>query len=172
MVGLRKRFRELRGLPPSAEEKANFLLLPRGPILTFGDSGLKLSNWPADKTLRRLTSLRKELQRPFAFDGPKHLAFLRMLDRARQCGRVIVVVLPVAQIYTREFVTPEVVDKFEQALRDAQRAVPQAEFVRLDQVPAFKSDEYYGDFVHLNIAGRRIATEIFLSHLKNSSRLP
>jgi hypothetical protein len=172
LVGFRKKLRELSGSPLSAEDKANFLLLPRGPVLNFGDSGLKLSNWPADKVLRRLTLLRKELQGPFRFDGPKHLAFLRMLDYARQRGRVIVVVLPVAEVYNREFVTPEVVHRFEGALTQAQQTVPQAEFVRLDHLPTLKSDECFDDFVHLNIAGRRLATEAFLKQLGQDSRLP
>ena len=53
-----------------------------------------------------------------------------MLDRGRQRGRVIVVVAPLAPIYLHRFVTPEVAQRFEIALAEAQQAVPQAEFIR------------------------------------------
>jgi hypothetical protein len=45
-------------------------------------------------------------------------------------------------------------------------------FVRLDQLPALNSDEYYSDFVHLNGPGRQIATDAFLKELRKDFRLP
>jgi hypothetical protein len=107
-----------------------------------------------------------------AFDGPKKLAFERMLLRAQQQGRVIVVVLPVAPVYVREFVTSEVARNFENVLVEAQQVCPEAQFVRLDQLPALNSNDYYIDLVHLNNAGRRIATEAFVNWLRQSSTKP
>ena len=52
-----------------------------------------------------------------------------MLGRAQQRGGVIVVVAPMAPMYVHKFVTPEVVRSFEDALAEAQRVTPQAQFV-------------------------------------------
>jgi hypothetical protein len=70
--------------------------------------------------------------------------------------------MPVSPSYAREFLTPEVIRSFENALADAKRANPRALFARLDELSAVNSDEYFSDFVHLNGAGRRIVTEAFL----------
>jgi hypothetical protein len=172
LVGLRRKLRQLAGLSPSAEDKGNFLVLPTKPVLNFGAASEKLSEWPADKALRRLDLLRSEIHGSHWFRGPKHLAFLRMLDRAQQRGRVIVVVAPVAPMYVHRFVTPEVTRSFEDALTEAQRLFPQAQFVRLDQMPALDSDEYFSDFVHLNGPGRQIATTAFLEELRKDFRRP
>jgi hypothetical protein len=172
LVGARRKLLQLAGLPPTADDKATFLVLPKGGVLNFGYSTVKLSSWPANKALRRLAVLRDEIHGVHRFDGPKKIAFLRMLDRAQQRGRVIVVVMPVAPMYSREFATAEVVGSFENALTEAQRAAPHARFVRLDQLPALNSDDYYSDFVHLNGAGRQIATEAFLKQLGDDFHLP
>jgi hypothetical protein len=170
LVGLRRKLRELAGLSPSAEDKGNFLVLPSKPVLDFGAATEKLSDWPADKTLRRLDLLRGEIHGSHWLYGPKHLAFLRMLDRAQQRGHVIVVVAPVATMYVHKFVTPDVTRSFEDALTEAQHAAPRALFVRLDQLPALNSDQYFSDFVHLNGAGRQIATAAFLEELRKDFR--
>ena len=168
LVGLRRRVRSLIGSSATADEK-DFLVLPSQPDLNFGDTTEKVSDWPAGKAARRLDLLRNEIHGSHWFGGPKHLAFLRMLDRAEQRGRVIVVVVPVAPMYVHKFVTPEVVRNFENALTEAQRAAPQARFIRLDQLPVLSSDEYYSDFVHPNGAGRRILTAAFLEQLGQDS---
>jgi hypothetical protein len=106
------------------------------------------------------------------FNGPKKLAFQRMLLRAQRLGRVIVVVLPVSPAYGDGLVTPEVLRDFQDTLVEGQQVCPQAEFVRLDQLPALNSNDYYSDLVHLNGAGRRIATEAFVNWLRQSSIKP
>jgi len=55
---------------------------------------------------------------------------------------------------------------FEKSLADVQHAFPDALFVRLDQVAELQSDDYFSDPVHMNGAGRDIATEVFLKALK------
>ncbi len=173
LVGARRKLRDLIGLPLTRDD-ANFLVLRNQPILSFEGSTEKLSDWPPDKVLRRLALVRSEIGGTHSFDGPKKLALQRMLSRAQERGRVILVVLPVSEAYAQEFVTPEVARDFERALSDARSSVPEAESVRLDQVPGLNSDEHYIDFVHLNAAGRRIATEAFLTWLSQhpAERLP
>lgn len=171
LVGVRRMFRNLVGLAPSAEDQGNSLVLPSRPVLEFGAATEKVSDWPRDKVLRRLAMQRSEIQGLHTFEGPKKLAFLRMLHQAKG-GRSIVVVMPVAPSYVQEFLTPEVLRSFEATLADAQRADTNALFVRLDQVSALNSDDYYSDFVHLNGAGREIATAAFFKELKRETVEP
>jgi len=172
LVGVRRKLCELAGLPLTRDDQAGFLVLPKTPVLNFGDWNSKLSDWPEDRALRRLVALRDEIHGAHRFDGPKKLAFLRMLDHAQKRGRIFVVVMPVAPVYAHQFLTPDVVRSFEATLAEAQQAVPQAHFVRLDQLPALKSDYYYADFTHLNGEGKRIATEALLKQLGNDSHVP
>lgn len=166
LVGLRRKLRALAGLSPTADDQAGSLVMPRQPVLNFGGSTAKLSNWPSDKALRRLTVLRGEIHGGHRFGGPKALAFLRMLKRAEKRGRAIVVIMPVAPLYADEFLNPDIARSFEEVLSQAQQAAPQARFVRLDRLPALKSNEYYSDFIHLNGDGKRIATDVFLQELR------
>jgi len=166
LVGLRRRLpRQLRAAA-AVEDRANAMVLPKEAVLDFGASTEKLSDWPAAKSLRRLALMRSETQGQQTFNGPKALAFRRMLQAAQERGRIIVVVLPVAPAYAHAFLTPAMEHDFENVLADAQRAFPQAVFVRLDQVPVLNSDEYFADPVHLNGDGRSIATPVFLNALK------
>jgi hypothetical protein len=169
LVRLRRKLPTQLWLRAAAEERANTLAMPRGPVLNFGEINRKVSDLSPSRLLRQLALYRSENRGRHAFNGPKKLAFERMLLRAQKQGRVIVVVLPVAPVYVREFVTPEVARNFENVLTEAQHIDPQAQFVRLDQLPALNSDEYYVDLVHLNGAGRRIATGAFLSWLRQRS---
>ena len=168
LVGLRTKLRE-RLNQASAEDREGALFLPSEPILEFGELTARVSDWPAARLLRRLALLSAENGGKHAFNGPKRLAFHRMLRRAQQQGRVIVVVLPVAQAYVDTFVTPDVVNRFEQTLTEAFRIVPEARVIRLDRVQSLTSHDYSFDLVHLNSAGRRIATAAFLSQLQERS---
>ena len=165
-VGLRRLLPERLRPSSAAEERANALVLPSDPVMNFGATDAKVSDWTPDKTLWRLAQMRSETGGKHAFNGVKRLAFERMLLRARKHGSVIVVVLPVSPAYAHQFVTPQVVHDFESALDEAQRIDPEAQFVRLDKLAALNSDECFGDLVHLNNAGKRIATEAFLSWLR------
>jgi hypothetical protein len=147
-----------------------------GPTLALGKETSvkdykkeKISSWPKATLLRRLAALRSSCQGRHAFDGPKKLAFVRMLSRAQEHGRVIVVVLPVSPCYAAEFLDADVTRRFEIALADAQHSVPQAQWVRLDQLPALNSNECFWDLVHMNPDGQRIATEAFLNRLQTLS---
>jgi hypothetical protein len=162
MVGLRRKLPARLRTSAATEDNANAMVLPKDAVMEFGASTEKLSDWPPAKTLRRLALTRSENQGLHAFDGPKQLAFRRMLQRAKANGRIIIVVLPVAPLYAHEFLTPEVNRQFDEALAAAQQSFPEALVVRLDQISALQSDEYFSDPVHMNGAGRIIATQAFL----------
>jgi hypothetical protein len=166
LVGLRRKLPSKMRATAAAEDRANAMVLPSQAVMEFGGSTEKLSEWPVAKSLRRMALMRSETQGRHTFDGPKELALFRMLQRAQACGSNIVVVLPVAPLYQHEFVTPEVSRDFEAELASVQRAFPAAQVVRLDQVPALRSDEYFADPVHLNGAGRDVATAEFFKALK------
>jgi hypothetical protein len=166
LVGLRRQLPQRFRSSSAAEERANSLVLPSEPVMNFGTIDAKVSDWTPSRTLWRIAQMRSENKGKHAFNGVKSLAFQRMLLRAQKRGSVIVVVLPVSPTYTREFLTPEVVHDFESALDKAKRIDPKAQFVRLDKLPALNSDDNFGDLVHLNGAGKRIATDAFLSWLR------
>ena len=165
LVGLRRQLPERLRSASAADERANSLVLPRQPVLNFGATNEKVSEWTPSRALWRLAQMRSETGGKHAFNGVKRLAFERMLLRAQRQGAVIMVVLPVSPLYVHEFMTPEAVHNFESALDAAQRIDPQAQFVRLDKLSSLNSDECFGDLVHLNGAGKRMATDAFLSWL-------
>jgi Mg2+ and Co2+ transporter CorA len=126
----------------------------------------KISNWSSGRMLRRLASLRSACQGIHTFNGPKRLALMRMLRQAQEQGLAVAVVLPVSPAYAQEFLNPEVKREFEEVLADLQRSVPQAHWIRLDQLNELNSNEYFWDLVHINSYGQRIATEFFIKQLK------
>jgi hypothetical protein len=89
-----------------------------------------------------------------------------MLREASRKGKVVVVVFPVSPPYKAEFLAPDVAGRFEQALADVQHRVPEALWVRLDQLPNLNSNEYYWDLVHLNVSGQEIATQVLIGRLR------
>ena len=113
--------------------------------------------------------MRVACQGRHSFDGPKNLAFLRMLRQGQQQGRVVVVVLPVSRAYSENFVNARVSGDFENALDNARRLIPNAQWVRLDQLPDLNSNDYFWDLVHMNTNGQQIATKALLSHLQAPS---
>ena len=131
----------------------------------------KISNWSSGRMLRRLAEMRGASQGKHAFNGPKKLAFFRMLRQAQQRGRTVVVVFPVSPIYAKEFLTSEVNREFEAALIEVQHSAPEASWIRLDQVKELNSNEYFWDFVHMNSYGQTIATEAFLPQFIESTGL-
>jgi hypothetical protein len=166
LVGFRRKFREILRLPSADDDRAIAEVVPDQAVLRFGESKEKVSDWSKGQTIRRIALVRSENNGVHWFDGQKNMALRRMLIRAQQHGRVTIVVLPLAPTYVRWLTTPEVLENFESALAEAESVCPQAQVVRLDQLPALNSDDYYSDLVHLNSAGRRIATDAFLSWLR------
>lgn len=166
MGGLKEQLR--KGLRPWIAMKSDL-----GPVVPASvGAGLdpakeeRISDWTAGYRLQRLAKLRSACQGQHSFDGPKKLALTRMLQQARWQGRVIVVVLPVSSAYEHEFISPEVARKFEKALAEAQRAVPEAHWVRLDHIPQLDSNDHFWDVVHMNQFGQRIATDALILRLR------
>ena len=127
-------------------------------------SEARLTDWPEGRLLRRLDSMRS-LQGKANFAGPKHLALLRLLQQARRQGDVVVVVLPVSPPYAAGLLSRPDIEQFESALSKAKRAVPEATWVRLDQLETLNSADHFYDLVHLNMQGRSIATAALLGTL-------
>jgi hypothetical protein len=170
LVGVRAAIRAKLAGAGAAEDEETAMFLPREPVLQFGKSTARVGDWPAARLVRRLDLLRAENGGKHAFDGPKRLALHRMLLRAAEHGRVIIVVLPVSPPYVDEFVTAAVTSDFDRAISEAGALVPGTVVVRLDRVPGLSTSDHFSDLVHLNSAGREVATMAFLSKLEENSQ--
>lgn len=143
------------------------------PLLSFDDfKKEKITDWSQGMMLRRLVAMRIACQGRHAFNGPKKLAFLRMLHRAQEQGNVVVVVLPVSYAYAKELVTVEVQEHFEEVIAELKHKVEKVHWVRLDQLNGLTSNQYFQDLVHMNSYGQKIATEAFLDRLREFTPLP
>ncbi|MFY9560038.1 MAG: hypothetical protein WAQ52_07380 [Terriglobales bacterium] len=166
LVGLRSKLAEQLGRQASLAEHEGVVLQPPPPLLDAGESTSTVSEWSSARVMRRLAVLRAENRgRHEFFSGPKNRAFHRMLSRARQAGRVIVVVLPVSRPYRQEFLDDSTDAAFEKAIGQAMAIVPEATLVRLDRLPGISDPRYFFDLVHMNSFGRRLATQAFLSEV-------
>jgi hypothetical protein len=126
----------------------------------------RTSDWDKGRLLRNVAGMKASSQNEHFFDGPKHLAFLRMLSQASKQGKAIVVVMPVSPDYRREMLTPELIADFEKSINEIQKQQPSAVWIRMDKVEKLDSSEYFWDLVHLNVFGRKIATEALTAQLK------
>ena len=163
MWGTRDKLAYAFGLAGGAASEARPTLAVGKVLRTEESKNDTIKDWKPARRLRRLATMRAACQGQHRFDGPKNLAFSRMLHQAKERGRVVVVVLPVSPPYTKEFVTPPVSDAFQKALTDAARTCPQARWVRLDRLPDLNSNDYFWDLVHMNANGQQIATEALIA---------
>jgi hypothetical protein len=163
LVGVRSKVAQFVGRQASLAEHEGVVLEPPPPILDAGESMSSVSEWSSAHLIRRLAVLRAENRGRHDFNGPKNSAFHRVLSRARQQGRVIVMVLPVSGPYRQEFLDEGTNAPFEKAIGQAMAIVPEATLVRLDRLPGISDPRYFFDLVHLNSFGRRLATQAFLS---------
>jgi hypothetical protein len=150
-----------------------------GPAIKFGKgkgddeyTSQRLSDWSASKVINKLVAMRVDFQGAHSFNGAKTLALERMLQFASQRGPVIVIVMPISSPYMKEFMSPELLQKYEATLADVQRNAPRTEMVRLDQVPGLGADEHFCDLVHLNVAGQKLATEALQERLRPLAHQP
>jgi len=169
MWGMRDQLSHALGLSTGMTSESRPTLSVGKVIRSEDSKNDSIRDWEPARMLRRLATMRAACQGRHSFDGPKNLAFLRMLRRAQQQGRVLVVVLPVSRAYSENFVTPRVAADFENALANA-RLIPRAQWVRLDKLPDLNSNDYFWDLVHMNTNGQRIATTALLSQLQAVSR--
>lgn len=156
---------EILGLWLSKEERDTFVILPSKPILEFGETTATIADWSPARMQRRRLTLRTENGGLHQFSGPKWQAFRRMVRRAQERGRVFVVVMPVSQAYVDEFATDGVETRFDRSLDRAIGDLPLANVVRLDRDAVLRGNENFFDLVHLNAAGRKRATTLFLEYL-------
>jgi hypothetical protein len=164
-VGIRRKVAENLGLQAKLEEHEGVFLEQQG-VLGVGPSPTRLSDWTSARVLRRIDALRAENNGSHQFfNGPKSLALRRVLLRAHQQGRVIVVVLPLSKPYVEEFLDKSSLAEFERGLNEAMALVPEATLVRLDRVPDISDSMYFADLVHLNSLGRGVVTPVFLKEL-------
>jgi hypothetical protein len=128
----------------------------------------RIGDWPRDRMLRRLASMRAVQGVP-GFFGPKHLALRRLLQQASRQGVVVVIVLPVSPPYLESLIAPREIRQFEASLDELRKRAPAARWVRVDRIPSLDSTDYFYDLVHLNMEGRRIASDGLLSALAGMS---
>ncbi len=172
MVGLRTKAADLLGQEASLQQHEG-VVVERNGVLEVEDAMTSLSDWSSGRVLRRVEALRAENHGAHEFfNGPKGRAFRRVLLRAQQQGRVIVVVLPVSQNYADAFLDKTSIAAFEKALGDDMAAAPQATLVRLDRVPGIEDGKYFLDLAHLNSSGRRMATPVFLKAVNQGASKP
>ena len=74
--------------------------------------------------------------------------------------------------FVAELLSQPDIDRFEASLAEAKRAVPEATWVRLDQLAPLNSSDCFFDFVHLNMQGQSIATPEFLEALAGATGRP
>lgn len=168
MVGIRSWLRRLARRPSSPEAGA----APR-----FGSAGPsvveeKVSDWPIDRIQRRMALMRASCLGQHAYAGLKNRALLRLLEEAQEQSQVILVVLPVSPFYHQEFLSSDVMRRFEKALDDIHQQRPGTRLIRLDHLPVLKDNAYFYDFVHLNKFGQAIATRAFFEELKHPETSP
>ncbi len=159
ILGLRERARTLAGLADASADQE-----PKLRLAADYTSDSSITDWPQDRLLRRLAEMRTAQGKPW-FSGPKHLALARLMGQARRQGTVTVIVLPVSAPYVQGLLSRDDRREFEVSLADLKRRVPEARWVRLDQLQALESADLFYDLVHLNMRGRQVATGGFLGAL-------
>ena len=169
MAGVRDKIAAALGRKGSSE---------RGPSLNLGkndpaDDGKSgnITQWSRARVLRRVSQLRTACGGRQDFSGPKQTALIRMLQHAKERGKTTVILLPVSESYTREFINDSVRDRFEEAIAAAQRRVSGVQWVRLDKVPGLGSDDHFWDLVHMNHQGKELATRALLQECDSSQAL-
>ena len=161
-------------------EKAETYVKPLGPMegegiptLSFTDfKKERITDWSEGMMLRRLVAMRIACQGRHVFNGPKRLAFQRMLHRAQEQGSAVVVVLPVSSAYAKEFITPEVEQRFEGVMAELQHSAENVHWVRLDRLKGLSANEYFQDLVHMNSYGQKVSTQALLDQLREFTALP
>jgi len=164
MVGIRAKLLKLIGQSVDAGAAPKFGGTAKSDIQE------RVSDWDEARTQRRLVLLRAACQGKQSFDGPKSLAFLRLLHRAERHSEVILVVVPQPPIYRDALLPPAAMRQFDDELSQLQRECRQLHVVRLDRLPTLDHNELFYDDVHLNMYGQQIATAAFQARLRQVAR--
>ena len=158
LVGVRAHLR--RFLRPSAKGAPDELLKVNQ------SSTERITEWPRGRLLRNLAEMEGECLGRHKFDGPKRLAFIRLLRQQARHGKVVVLLLPVSPPYRNELVNAEDKAAYEKLVAEIAKEEPDVKWVRIDQLPEFESTDYFRDFNHMNLAGEQIATKAIAAELK------
>jgi len=164
MVGIRAKLLKLIGQSVDAGAAPKFGGTAKSDIQE------RVSDWDEARTQRRLVLLRAACPGKQSFDGPKSLAFLRLLHRAERHSEVILVVVPQPPIYRDALLPPAAMRQFDDELSQLQRECRQLHVVRLDRLPTLDHNELFYDDVHLNMYGQQIATAAFQARLRQVAR--
>lgn len=170
--GVRDRFEKLVRPAAPVEKEAGPTVPDWGGLVVDPSRLETIKNWSPAYLLRRLTKLRTACQGQHAYDGPKRLALQRMLNQARRQGEVFVLVLPVSPAYQSEFLDAATRSKFEETVAAHQRAVPGVHWLRVDQVPELNTNDVFWDVVHMNVHGKKIATDHILRWMQANATAP
>ena len=161
MVNLRDKVRSLRKQPAGADLEAKLTFKTDEEVVRPE----KLSDWDRGRIGRNLSQLTATGLPHGRFDGAKSLALGRMLESAASQEPTVVIVFPVSPPYRETFADATSVEHFEKALDRIKTANPKLQVIRLDQEPALQPAEVFWDLVHLNDAGRGIATRLLIARL-------
>jgi hypothetical protein len=140
MVGLRTKLAKLAGRPD---------IDPLPKLHTGNDAPrARVTDWPEARLLRNVSEMRAGCRGQHGFNGPKRLAFDRMLDRLTRQGRVIVLVLPVSPQYETGLLTSADRAAFADELTSLARNHPAVTWLRYDQMPELQTSDDFSDLLH------------------------
>jgi hypothetical protein len=166
MVGIRAKLLKLVGQSMDAGTAPKFGGTAKSDIRE------RVSDWTEARVQRRRLLLRAACQEKQSFAGPKRLALLRLLQRAEEHSKVILVVIPQPPIYRTAVFPPAAMQEFDEELAQVKREYPQLHVVRLDRLPALDHNDLYYDDLHLNMYGQQIATAAFQARLMQLAQQP
>ena len=115
--------------------------------------------------LRDIGDMRASAGGTVEFGGPKSDALFRFMKRGDELGKMVVLVFPLSPKYQEQFVTKDVLKRFNDLLSEAQKKSPKTIWIRLDASPELQSNELYWDLVHLNAPGQAIASKLLREQL-------
>ena len=124
-----------------------------------------ITAWPQARVDRNIATISAAGMGEFDFHSTKRESLVRFLRTAAAQGKSVLIVLPESPLYRSAFVSAPVRERFEEMLTEALKQVPGTICIRLDRVTELQSDQYYWDFIHLNVQGQTIATKALLAQL-------
>ena len=172
MVGLRTK---LNTLLRWMGQRSNGTTEREGLTLTMDTtaSGSEpLSDWTEGRRLRNISRLRVAARGQNGFNGPKSLALERIIGRAAVGARLLVIVLPVSPTYSQALVDEEELRSFETLVDRITSDHPEVTLARIDEIESLRSDAVFWDLIHLDTAGRDIATRRILEEVKKIRSTP
>lgn len=172
MGAVRDRFEKLVRPGVKVESEAGPKVPTWGGLVVDPSRLETINNWSPAKMQRQLVKMKSACQGQHSFNGPKRLALQRLLKQARRQGEVVVLVLPVSPAYQNEFFDEDTVRRFEASLAHHQRAVPGVRWFRVDHVPELNTNDVFWDVVHMNVHGKKIATQNILEWMRPNPAQP